>query len=482
MKKIILIFILQIAIYTYGQKLDRQKEYFNVLFIITDDLSASLNCYGVEGAITPNIDKLAGEGVIFNHAYCQSALCNPSRASIMTGKYPHELGILGNHAHFRGIFPTIRTLPQYFKDLGYYSVGIGKIYHNWGQPIHGDPQSWSEDQKYHWGAHFQDWYIPEKHYHLHSDITKGPAVQCEDVPDEAYLDGRITNEAINKLRELQDVPFFMGVGFWKPHLPYNAPKKYWDLYDRNNLPPVKYSHPVEGVPELAYVNSNEARSYTDVNNEGPIPEDKKKELRHGYFASISYMDAQVGKIIEELDRLDMTESTIVVFVSDHGYHAGEHGQFGKWTNFEIGTRVPLIISAPKLKESGKEANGLVELVDLYPTLVDLCNLEKTKSFDQLSGVSLVPILKNTNVSVKSSAFSQTQRPLGSESQYSTLGSTIRTDSFRYNVWTDRKRNTIIAEELYDLSLDPFNVNNLNNDQSMKQLKDNLLEKLKKFIE
>lgn len=283
MKRYLFVILFQISIMCFGKQTVHENDKTNVLFIITDDLSASLNCYGVEGAVTPNIDKLADSGVLFNHAYCQAALCNPSRASIMTGKYPHELNIWTNHPHFRGIYPTIKTLPQYFKDQGYYSSGIGKIYHNWGQSIHGDDESWTEPQIYHWAAHYHDWYVPERPYQLHFDLKKGPSVQCEDVPDEAYLDGRIA-----------------------------------------------------------------ARSYTDIDKEKPIPGDKKNELRHGYFAAISYLDAQVGKILDELDRLNLTKNTIIVFVSDHGYHAGEHGQFGKWTNFEIGTRVPLIISAPKM--------------------------------------------------------------------------------------------------------------------------------------
>ena len=481
MKRYLFVILFQISIMCFGKQTGHENDKTNVLFIIADDLSASLNCYGVEGAITPNIDKLANRGVVFNHAYCQSALCNPSRASIMTGKYPHELGIWTNHPHFRGIYPTIKTLPQYFKDQGYYSSGIGKIYHNWGQSIDGDTESWSEPQIYHWAAHYLDWYVPERPYQLHFDLKKGPSVQCEDVPDEAYLDGRIANEAINKLRELQEVPFFLAVGFWKPHLPYNAPKKYWDLYDRNNLPPVKYSLPVEGIPELAYVNSNEARSYTDIDKEKPIPYDKKNELRHGYFAAISYLDAQVGKILDELDRLNLTKKTIIVFVSDHGYHAGEHGQFGKWTNFEIGTKVPLIISAPKMHESGKSADGIVELVDLYPTLVELCNLPKTGAIEQLSGTSLVPMLKNIHDKVKTYAISQTTRPLGAESEFTILGSTIRTEKFRYNVWSDKKNDKVIAEEFYDLSIDPLDAENLIDKLDIKTKKQVLRNMLNDFI-
>jgi len=220
-----------------GQSLNEKP---NVLFIFADDLNTSIPAFGIEGALTPNIDKLAQQGRLFSNAYCQTPLCNPSRASIMTGKYPYELEIWTNEPHFRGVYPNIKTLPEIFKDAGYQTVGIGKIFHNWAQSIEGDPQSWTEPQVNHWGAHYHDTYIPGRRYEMHHDLKKGPAVSAEDVPDEAYIDGRTTNMAICKMRELQEVPFFLAVGYWKPHLPYNAPKKYWDMYDRENLPPMRY--------------------------------------------------------------------------------------------------------------------------------------------------------------------------------------------------------------------------------------------------
>ncbi len=453
----------------------------NVLFIIADDLSTTLSCYGAEGVITPNLDKLARRGRQFNRAYCQASLCNPSRTSILTGRYPHQTRILTNPPHFRGIYPRISTLPQHFKANGYHTVAIGKIFHNWGQSLQGDPESWSEPETNHWAAHYHDWYVPGRPYQMHFDLKKGPAVQCEEAPDEAYVDGRIANTAINKLRELKETPFFLAVGFWKPHLPFNPPKKYWSLYDREALPPVRYPGPVEGVPELAYVNSNEARSYTDVPREGPIPPAQKLELRHGYLAAISYLDAQVGKVVDELDRLGLSENTVIVFLSDHGYHAGEHGQFGKWTNFEIGARVPLIIATPEMAKAGTPSNSIVELVDLYPTLLGLAGMPLPDGGKELAGLSLIPLLDDPEASVKTTAISQITRPLGAGPDYEIIGSSIRGEQFRYNIWTDRKEGKALAEELYLLSEDIWNAKNLIDNPAYSEDRERLLEELKKAL-
>lgn len=450
----------------------------NVLFIIADDLSNIIFSKDFDKIVAPNIKSLAAEGVVFQRAYCQAPLCNPSRASLMTGRRPQDLRIWNNDPHFRGLNPRIVTLPQYFKQQGYYSVGIGKIFHNWEQAIDGDSASWSEPQQYHWAAHFMDWYTPGKPYGLQTNIKKGPAVQHEDVPDEAYLDGRIADAAVNKLRLLKEVPFFMGVGFWKPHLPFNAPQKYWDLYDRNNLPPVQYNAPVAGIPDIAYVNSNEARSYTDIpKGDIPITEEKQLELRHGYLAAISFLDAQVGKVLNELKKLQLDKNTIIVFTADNGFHAGEHGQFGKWTNFELGARVPLIISAPGTGQQGKSSLSLVELVDLYPTLIEYCNLPTSQATNRLAGVSLLPVLKNTNTKIKTEALTQVARPLGGIDNLEIVGSSLRDENFRYNAWIRLTDNEIVAEELYNLSTDIDNAINLANDNKYLERKKIMRERL-----
>jgi len=454
----------------------------NVLFIMADDLSDILLSEDSAAVIAPHIKELARRGRVFERAYSQSSLCNPSRSSLLTGRRPEDLRIWTNDPHFRGVNPRIVTLPQYFKRSGYHTVGIGKIYHNWGHVLEGDPESWSEPQQYHWAVHSADWYVPGRPYEIHMDIKKDAAVQCVDVPDEVYLDGRIANAAVDKLKQLRETPFFLAVGFWKPHLPYNAPKKYWDLYDRERLPPVTHTEPVASVPDIAYVDSDEARSYTDVPAHGtPIPESKKKELRHGYFAAISYLDAQVGKVLDALKALGLADNTIVVFTSDHGYHAGEHGQFGKWTNFEQGARVPLIISSPTMDQRGVASRSLVELVDLYPTLISACKLPELPPSKLLAGTSLLPILSDPAATVKPVAITQIARPLGGQDKLQIVGSSIRDPAFRYNRWVDIESGEVVAEEFYDLSEDIHAVHNqIGSDklkEEMEQLRARLLQAL-----
>ncbi|MEM9389084.1 MAG: sulfatase [Bacteroidota bacterium] len=476
MRKPIYIITLFLSIQAFAQR-NEPVEKMNVLFIITDDLNmTNLSFYGAGVANTPNLDQLAESGTVFERAYCQVPVCNPSRASIMTGKTSQSLRIWNNEPHFRGMYPKIITLPQRFKSNGYYTAGIGKIYHNWAQSIQGDPKSWSAPELYHYAPHYRDWYVPGRPYEIHNDLSKGPSVQKADVPDEAYLDGRIANEVVKRLSEIREVPFFLAVGFWKPHMPYNAPKKYWDLYDPKDLPAIRYKDKVEGVPEIAYINSPEAASYTDVKKGESIPEAKRNELRHGYLAAISYLDAQIGKILRELERLGLADNTIIVFTSDHGYHAGEHGQFGKWTNFEVGTRVPLIIKIPNVQN--RRSNSLAGLVDLYPTLLELCGLSPSHEVD---GNSLVPTFEHTNAQVNDLIVSQIARPAGAVSNREVLGTSLRDENYRYNVWVDESNGEIIAEELYDLSTDFLKVQNVINDKKYKSAKKMLSQKAQEIL-
>ncbi|WP_236974267.1 sulfatase [Membranihabitans maritimus] len=455
---------------------------YNVLMIIVDDLSSLVQQMDNKDLHIPHLRKLMESGRSFERAYCQAPLCNPSRTSFMTGRRPNETHIYTNDPHFRGVNKRLKTIPQHFKEQGYFTAGIGKIFHNWGQAIQGDPISWTEEEMYHWGTHSSDWYIPNRPYQMHIDIPKGPAVQCVDVVDEAYVDGRIAQAAVQKLTAWSEVPFFMAIGFWKPHLPFNAPKKYWDLYDRNQLPKLKYTEPVVDVPEIAYVDSDEARSYSDVNRHQLVPIKQKAELRHGYCAAISYLDAQIGKVLDQLEKLQLSEKTHVVFVSDHGYHAGEHGQFGKWTNFEIGTRVPLIIASPEVKNPGEPSFQVVELIDLFPTLTDLCNLPAPKLRVNLQGKSLVPYLQDSEVKGNTYAVTEIARPIGGEATFKSIGSSIRSNTHRYTFWRDRFSGEILEEEFYDLQSDPFEVVNIAQSEKDQAIKMKLQNKLLQIIE
>ena len=373
----------------------------NVLFIAVDDLRPELACYGEAHIHSPNIDALAASGRLFRRAYCQQAVCNPSRTSLMTGMRPDSIGVTGNHSHFRSNHPDVLTLPQYFKQYGYHAAAIGKIYHGvfpdgasitkWDTM--GDPQSWSVPAvrfgpRYYYTEDgiaaamqtYEQVYQPKNP--APNDWTKklvfGPATESPDVSDNTLYDGKVADAAVTTLRELkgQGKPFFLALGFIKPHSPYIAPKKYFDLYPDTNLPD-QVAFPSNG-PSFAGHRSAELRRYTDQPKVGEIPEENQRQVRQAYFACISYIDAQIGRVLDELDRSGLSQNTIVVLWGDHGYHLGEQGLWGKTTNFELDTRVPLIVRTPDMKDAGKPTSSLVELVDLYPTLAELAGLPLTK--------------------------------------------------------------------------------------------------------
>ena len=422
-------------------------ERLNVLFVAADDLRNDLGCYGDPLAKTPNLDRLVARGVVFNRAYCQQALCNPSRASLLTGRRPDTLGIWDLPTHFREVKPEIVTLPQCFKNHGYFTQNIGKIFHNWRQEIEGDPDSWNVPAVMHFATHGSD--KPQVEGELPPDLAPGRSTECRDVPDEAYFDGRIAAMAVKALGTFDDKkqPFFLAVGFWKPHLPFNPPKRYWEMYDRRRISPAANPDPPENVPAVALHNGREL-----LGSKGRDLSDQEiLELRHGYLAGISYLDAQIGKLLDELDRLGLTDKSVVVFWSDHGFHLGEHGLWCKTSNFELDARVPLIIAPPKTKQGGVKTDALVELVDLYPTLVELCGLPMPKGLD---GVSLVPVLNDPAVSVKEAAFTQHPRPAYFMGKPETMGVSARTARYRYTEWRDFPTGRVVARELYDHAKDP----------------------------
>ena len=435
----------------------------NVLLIAVDDLRPELGCYGAAHIHSPNIDAFAASGRLFQRTYCQQAVCNPSRTSLMTGLRPDSIGVTGNHSHFRTNHPNVVTLPQHFKKHGYHAAAIGKIYHGvfpdgasitkWDTM--GDPESWSVPAirfgpRYYYTEEgiasakltYEKMYKPKNPGS--DDWTKklvfGPATESPDLPDSTLYDGQVADAAIKTLQQLKgkDKSFFLAVGFIKPHSPYIAPKKYFDLYEDVALP----SHtefPVD-APKFAGHGSGELRRYTDQPKRDAIPKENQRRVRQAYFACISYIDAQIGRVLNELDRSGLSTNTIVVLYGDHGYHLGEQGLWGKTTNFELDTRVPLIVRAPGMKAAGKSSSSLVELIDLYPTLAELAGLPIT---GQLEGTSFAPILDSPNRVTKTAALSQYPRGGG------LMGYTMRTPTHRLTQWVHRQTGEIRATELYD---------------------------------
>ncbi len=430
----------------------------NVLFIAIDDLRPALGCYGDETAVTPNIDRLARRGTLFNRAYCQQAVCSPSRLSLLTGRRPDTIRVWDLKTHFRDALPDVVTLPQHFKNHGYRARGIGKIFHGGGRPAK-DPPSWSEEPLYDITRDASTRYaLPEN---LAGKGLKRAAAEAADVPDNTYIDGIVRDAALEALAEFQGngSPFFLAVGFRKPHLPFCAPRKYWDLYDRSKIPlPATTKHP-QDAPELAVRSWRELEGYTDIPDDGQLSPEKTRELRHGYYACASYVDALVGSLLDELDKRKLTQNTVIVLWGDHGYHLGEQGLWTKANNYELSTRVPLIISVPGHPTPGAKTDALVELVDLFPTLADLCGLDPPHGVD---GTSLKPLLTDPQRTWKQAVFSQYPRALEGHRHRThgdIMGYAVRTDRYRYVEWREWKTDKVLARELYDHQRDPNEMHN-----------------------
>lgn len=443
----------------------------NVLFIAVDDMRTELGCYGSSIVSSPNIDALAQRGTLFERAYCQQAVCNPSRASLLTGLRPETLGIWNLATHFRERVPDVVTLPQHFMSNGYHAEGIGKIFHNWRQDDwRGDAASWSVPAVMHYASHGSDQAVVEGD--VPPNLSDTPKCEIRNVPDEAYFDGRVAQlavQALGRLKEQAD-PFFLAVGFWKPHSQFNAPKRYWDRYDPNEIKRAANPLPPRFVPDIALHDAREMlRSFTARPHGRPTRSDEI-DLRHGYYAAISYVDAQVGKVVDELNRLGLADNTIIVFWSDHGYHLGEHGLWAKTSNFELDARVPLIIAEPD-RPSPRRSKSLVELLDLYPTLSDLAGLPAPS---HLEGVSLRPALDDPQAQVKPAAFTWHPRPAypADDDPLQALGYSMRTDRFRYTEWRSVADNSVVARELYDHDNDPDeNINHAGNPRYADQIEE-----------
>ncbi len=438
----------------------------NVLLICVDDLKPLLGCYGNEVVKSPNIDRLAARGVRFERAYCNQAVCAPSRNALLTGMRPQSLGIYDLSTNFRRAAPNAITLPQYFKSHGYRTEGLGKIFHV-GHGNHEDPESWSVP---HWNAKVIGYALSEnrpqrsltREEALFDNVPgqqaqrlpRGAAYESADVPDSAYPDGRLGDEAIRRLQQAArspETPFFLAVGFVKPHLPFCAPKKYWDLYDpaKFTLPELKV--PPEGAPPFAPTNWGELRQYSDMPETGGLTEEAERRLIHGYHAAVSYMDAQLGRVIDALEATGLDKNTIIVLWGDHGWHLGDHGMWCKHSNYEQASRIPLIVVAPGVTTGGPASAALVESVDIYPTLCELAGLPVPENLD---GTSLAPVLKNPASDTKESIFHVF--PRGNR-----IGRAVRTARYRLVEWKrPGARPDRAVLELYDYESDPDETKNL----------------------
>jgi len=412
----------------------------NVLFLVVDDLRPQLGCYGRREMITPHVDALASAGVVFRRAYCQVPVCGATRASLLTGVRPTRDRFVTYETWVDRDLPGARTLPQHFREAGYVALSVGKVFHHRTDAAE---RSWSAEP---WHPHAQrggSWRNYVRPENLALDVSsdrRGPPFECADVADDAYFDGQIADRAVAELTRLAeaDGPFFLGVGFLKPHLPFNAPKRYWDLYHRDDVPLADNPFRPDGAPDEALHNFGELRAYFDIPPDGPLPEQTARSLVHGYYAATSYMDAQVGRVLDRLDELHLRDETIVVFWGDHGWQLGEHGLWCKHCNFDTSLNAPLIVRVPGAA-AGAEAGGLVEFLDVYPTLCDLADLPLP---EHLEGQSLAPLLGDPRGRGKPAAFSRYH-----------AGDSVRTDRYLYTEWTDNAgRQT--GRMLYDHDADP----------------------------
>jgi iduronate 2-sulfatase len=447
---LILLFTLGLTFAAHNAKCQKKM---NVLFIASDDLNNRMSPYGHPLVKTPHLDRLAKRGVVFDRAYNQYPLCSPSRVSVLTGLRPDTTKVFDLQTLFRDNIPTVTTLPELFKNNGYFSARVGKLFHygvpgQIGTDGQDDPQSWDQvinpsgrDKE---EEHLLTNYTPRRG--LGSSLSW---LEAEGTDDE-QTDGMVANEAVRLMKENKDKPFFIAAGFYRPHCPYVAPKKYFDMYPVNEitLPDEPADH-FKNIPKAAFFTNP---LYWGLN------EQQRKEVIRAYYASVSFMDAQVGELLDAVDELGLADNTIIVFWSDHGYLLSEHGQWKKQSLFEEAARVPLIIAAPNAKGNGKVSERVVELVDLYPTLANLCGVQPPS---YVHGADLTPLLHNPKAKWSRPAYTQVLR--GRED---IMGRSVRTERWRYTEWNDGSEGA----ELYDHKKDPFEYNNLANDPHFAKVK------------
>ncbi len=421
----------------------------NVLFIAVDDLRPELGCYGRTQMHTPHIDRLAASGTRFDRAYCQVAVCGASRGSLLTGLRPDSTGFYRYDIHVRKTLPDVLTLPQHFQQHGYQTAKVGKIYHHdrddaasWDRLIPRALSAYALPENAERMKAFYAWRKNKKG----PNPRNGPACESADLPDEAYRDGYNAAHAVELLRGFQqESPFFLAVGFYKPHLPFACPSQYWDLYDRGAIDLADHPFKPKDAPDIAMHNWGELRQYAGIPSRGRLNDDQARELIHGYYACTSFTDAQVGKVLGELDRLGLADNTIVILWGDHGWHLGDQGLWCKHSNFETAVRVPMIVRAPG-REAGRATPALTEFVDIYPTLCDLAGLPTP---GHLEGTSFAPLLDDPLQSWKTAAFSQYVRG----NRY--MGYSLAADHYRFTRWQSRTDpNDVIGVELYDHQADP----------------------------
>ena len=447
----------------------------NVLFIAVDDLRPELHCYGASHIHSPNLDKLADTGFLFTHAYCQQAVCGPSRASLMTGLRTEHCGVISNRQHFRQAVPDVVTLPQHFKQQGYHTAGMGKLYHAtfWDSHDFNDQASWSVDYLYPQSSPLT-WRDPANAELVKRTGRRGPPWESADVADEAYYDGQLAKLAVESLQRLKELnkPFFLGVGFQKPHLPFCAPKRYWDLYDADAIRLSPITQWPQGSPTLAHWNFGEVRSYHGTPRTGPVSHELGLRMVHGYYASVSYVDAQIGKVLDALEQLGLDQNTIVVLWGDHGWKLSEYSAWSKATNYELDTRTVLLLRYPKMPHRGQRSAALVELLDIYPTLCDLAGLPLPQ---HLEGKSVRPVVAHPDAPGKPAAFSQYPRR-------GLMGYSMRTDQYRLTLWTKADDpQQVKAVELYEHpQADAFvETVNLAADPDHQQLVDRLTQQFRR---